>query len=129
MTPIKITDKKYLQAAMILILSILMLSLSGCSNSGKKISEIISGKQKIVRLTSNSMEPSIKSGSLLFYQKIPYENLQVGDIIIYKDLNKNLQVISRIIKINDNGSLKVKPDNRDGIQDVNIKMYLGKITK
>ena len=69
------------------------------------------------------------SGSLLFYQKIPYENLQVGDIIIYKDLNKNLQVISRIIKINDNGSLKVKPDNRDGIQDVNIKMYLGKITK
>lgn len=51
-----------------------------------------------------SMEPTIESNStIIFDQDYSYDNLNVGDIIVYKNTDENIYVIHRIISKTDYG--------------------------
>jgi signal peptidase len=60
------------------------------------------GGKFFVSIMSNSMEPEIKTGSLIVGSKTP-NNLQVGDVIIYKTgaHGKEIFVTHRIVSLNE----------------------------
>lgn len=53
---------------------------------------------KILRVISNSMEPTINKGSILILK--PSKIYKKGDIVSYKSLEQNVPVTHRIVEIN-----------------------------
>lgn len=70
---------------------------------------------KAFTLVSNSMEPSLKEGSLLFNKKVAFEKIEIGDIITYKMKNSDIYVTHRVNEIDEeNQRLLCKGDaNKD----------------
>lgn len=73
------------------------------------------GSYRLVGILSGSMEPEIKTGSLVLAQSVPQNDLMVGDIIVYEPIkNKNVLVTHRIISINSkDNSFTTKGDASD----------------
>lgn len=73
------------------------------------------GSYKLVGILSGSMEPEIKTGSLVLAQSVPQNELMVGDIIVYEPIeNNNVLVTHRIIGINSkDNSFTTKGDASD----------------
>lgn len=64
---------------------------------------------EIKNVTSGSMEPTIKTGSLIVVKPITTDELQVNDIITFKDNENKVLTTHRIVDvINDNDGLKFK---------------------
>ena len=74
------------------------------------------GYRPLVVLTG-SMEPTIKTGSILYYKNVPESELKVGDAITFV-LNKNY-VSHRIVSI-ENGLYETKGDANDVADPVKI---------
>ena len=83
-----------------------------------------------VVVLSGSMEPTLKIGSVIYYKKVPFNQLKIDDIITFQN-NKNELVTHRIVKI-EKGFIETKGD-ANKISDVNktsnknIKGKVGKI--
>ena len=69
---------------------------------------MIFGYKPLVVL-SGSMEPSIKTGSVIYYSKVSEDALKVGDIITFKTNSKSDFITHRINKI-ENGKYETKGD-------------------
>lgn len=88
---------------------------------------MIFGYRPLVVLTG-SMEPTIKTGSVLYYKKVPQEELKVGDPITFKINN---QVVSHRINNIINGEYETKGDANDSPDPIKTKYQniLGKDAK
>ena len=78
---------------------------------------------------SGDNSDSFDAGSFIISKKVKFENIKVGDIIIFQD--KNILVVHRVVDINDDGSLVTKGDNNDSI-DANFvtkNNYQAKVIK
>ena len=64
-------------------------------------------RYKPLVVLTGSMEPTIKTGSVLYYKEVPEEELKEGDIITFNVNNK--YVSHRIVSI-ENGSYETKGD-------------------
>jgi signal peptidase len=62
-------------------------------------------------VVSGSMEPMIKTGSLLLVDKKD-KNIEIGDVIAYK--NHDMEVSHRVVEITSNGYV-TKGDNNDNV--------------
>jgi signal peptidase len=72
---------------------------------------ILFGYKPLVVLT-NSMEPTLKVGSITYYKKVEVNTLTTGDIITYKDENNNY-VSHRIHNISKNKYQTIGDNNNE----------------
>ena len=87
--------------------------------------------EKSVFVSTMAMDPTVKQGATVYYAEVPYESLQVNDIILFKNpMNPENVIISRIVKIENDG-LITKGDFNDGPYpwEVNATLLVGKVTK
>lgn len=54
---------------------------------------------------------SFKAGSFVILKKVPFESIEVEDIIVFQDNSTHKLIIHRVIEINEDGSLVTKGDN------------------
>jgi hypothetical protein len=91
----------------------------------------ISNLEKTYILTSNSMEPTIKTGATIVYTPVPFESLRIDDIILFKEPNHITRIkVARIIEIYPSG-LATKGDHDLVLYAYNITapFLLGKVTQ
>ena len=79
---------------------------------------MIFGYKPLVVL-SGSMEPNIKTGSVIYYHKVNKEDLKVGDIITFKTDTKKEYVSHRINAI-DGDSYETKGDANNAVDPLKI---------
>lgn len=60
---------------------------------------------------TNSMEPTIRPGETVLIKKGGFDEVQVGQIIVYKNVDEDKYIIHRVTRILEDGSLKTKGDN------------------
>ena len=81
---------------------------------------------------TNSMEPTIEAGDTVLIKKCDFDDINVGDIIIYNDGQK--YVIHTVVRFTDSGDIKCQGDNRytnpveDSI-DITPEMVFGKYVR
>ena len=82
---------------------------------------------KPVVVLSGSMEPTYKTGSVIYYKSVPQEELKVGDTITFTSKNNNL-VSHRIVSI-ENGLYETKGDanNVSDMDKVSYENIKGKV--
>ena len=106
----------------ILIILVYNIILVAISNINKPDTICLFGYKAYI-IKSDSMEPSIKSGDVVIVEKIPEENIQVGDIITFK---KNTEIIThRISRIEEEANIKryvTKGDNNN-LEDIEKVTY------
>lgn len=82
-----------------------------------------------VVVLSGSMEPTYQVGSIMYYKKVPKEELKVGDVIAFSV--NNIKTISHRIASIENGLIETKGD-ANKVSDVNKIRYdnvRGKVSK
>lgn len=79
-------------------------------------------------VSSESMEPKINKGDLVFYTKPNIDNLELGDTVIYKKQGADGQilVIHDIIKINENTVITQGIANTVADEEFDKNMIVGK---
>lgn len=79
-------------------------------------------------VSSESMEPKINKGDLVFYTKPNIDNLELGDTVIYKKQSADGQilVIHDIIKINENTVITQGIANTVADEEFDKNMIVGK---
>ena len=60
-----------------------------------------------------SMEDTIKVNDIIVFKDIPFENIKVNDIIVYYNDEYHINVVHRVVGINEDGSLVTKGDNNN----------------
>ena len=74
--------------------------------------------EKPLVVISGSMEPTLKVGGILYYEKIVLNDFKEGDILVY-ELNEHT-ISHRIVDITDNGFL-TKGDNNNSIDTYEVE--------
>lgn len=105
----------------LIIVSILILSgsLFYCFTRGQS-PEILG--YKLSTVTSGSMQPYIKTGSLIFIKEIEPIDLKVDDVITFTDSDNKVLTTHRIVDIvKENGELKFKTKgDANGTEDAGL---------
>lgn len=83
---------------------------------------------RILTVATGSMEPVLKTDSLILVKETPKEQLMVNDIITFKT-KSGVLVTHRIVKVNENGDFTTKGDanNAEDIEKVEIAQIQGKV--
>ena len=82
----------------VLVLAILLVVFSAIS--GRNNNGIMLGPFGSAVVLTGSMEPSIKTGSLILIKKVPDESLKIDDVITFRPLNNSSVLLThRIIDI------------------------------
>ena len=82
----------------VLLLAILLVVFSAISRRNNN--GIILGPFGSAVVLTGSMEPSIKTGSLILIKKVPDESLRIGDVITFRPLNNSSVLLThRIIDV------------------------------
>jgi signal peptidase I len=66
--------------------------------------------EKFVVVIDSSMEPTIKEGATVSYVDFPFEQLKVGDIILYRAPGRDALIVARIVEVTQEG-LRTKGDS------------------
>jgi signal peptidase len=64
----------------------------------------------VVAVESNSMVPTFHKGDLLILQGMPFEELEINDIIVFIQEGTSTAIVHRIVEINSDGTLQTKGD-------------------
>lgn len=88
---VKVNKDKCISFVLISILVMLVILIIVCHMMNIRIFSIVSG----------SMSPSIKEGSLIVNQKVPFETLKENDVITYYMKDQDIYVTHRIIEIDE----------------------------
>ena len=83
----------------------------------------------IYGILSNSMEPSISTGSVIYVEKVDASQIKVNDIITFKmDSQSDVVATHRVVKINDDQSFVTKGDHNktEDAMPVNQKRLIGR---
>jgi signal peptidase len=99
----------------------------------KGIMVVKGSESKIVVVISGSMEKDLNSGDLIFMKKYKEEKVRVGEIVVFKVEGREINIVNRVIKINEkvNGKVKLmKKGEKNSVDDRGIyengKMWLKK---
>ncbi|HOE78124.1 MAG TPA: signal peptidase I [Bacilli bacterium] len=67
-------------------------------------------------VASPSMEPAIKTGAIIISKHLAFEDVEIGDIIIYWSAKYNRYIVHRVVNQID-GKLEMKGDNNTAIDE------------
>jgi signal peptidase I len=120
--------RKYL-AIIVAAVVVVVIVLWGYFGSIPYISPIVHG-QKFLQVSGSSMAPTIKVGATVSYEEVPFSELQVNDIIVFKRPGDNALILARIIHVWPEG-LETKGDSKPDPYPYNITAteYVGKIVR
>ncbi len=130
---------KYSISAILLVIIILLsyfVTSSVVARSQNTISSFFG--YSIAYVPTNSMYPIIEEGStIIFSQSEDYENLNVGDIVIYKNTEKDMFIVHRIKSGNTTDGFVMQGDNNSSVDTnsdgttllVTADNYVGKYIK
>ncbi len=130
---------KYSISAILLVIIILLsyfVTSSVVARSQNTISSFFG--YSIAYVPTNSMYPTIEEGStIIFSQSEDYENLNVGDIVIYKNTEKDMFIVHRIKSGNTTDGFVMQGDNNSSVDTnsdgttllVTADNYVGKYIK
>lgn len=78
-----------------------------------------------------SMEDTIMVNDIIIVKDVDFEDIKVGDIIVYYNYEYNINVVHRVVEIKDDGSLVTKGDNNTSIDAISTTKdnYIGKVVK
>lgn len=123
----------YVVTALLFVLLILLIISLLTSRVNGGVPKVLG--YEILNVLSGSMEPGIKTGSIIAIKpNIPTEELKVGDVITYQSVDDpEIKITHRIMEIEQvNGQLQfiTKGDNNDAIDPAPIpeRLVLGKYT-
>ena len=87
-------------------------------------------KWKPVVVLTGSMEPTYDVGSVIYYKKVPKEEIKQGDVITFT-LKDNTFVTHRVNKVEDNDMYETKGDANESpdIDKVSYNNIKGKVQK
>jgi signal peptidase I len=121
-------DRKYLSVAVVVVV-LLVVFVWGYFGSIPYISPLVHG-QKFLHVVGPSMQPTIRVGATVSYEQVPFSELKVDDIIVFKTPGGNMLIIARITRILTEG-LETKGDNNPNPYPYNITAteYVGKIVR
>jgi signal peptidase I len=121
-------NRKYLSVVVVVVV-FLVIFVWGYFGSIPYISPLVHG-QKFLRVVGPSMQPTIMVGATVSYEQVPFSELKVGDIIVFKRPGDNMLIIARITGILAEG-LETKGDNNPDPYSYNITAteYVGKIVR
>lgn len=60
-------------------------------------------QKPVMAVVSSSMEPEFYKGDLIVAKGVPPESLEVGDVIVYENRIKGIDIVHRIIAIEEGG--------------------------
>ena len=69
-------------------------------------------------ISSSSMEPTLHRGDLVLVLKIPFEKIQKGDIVVFRNPNNGVAVAHRVVGKLEDGRLLTKGDNEEYLDQV-----------
>ena len=87
-----------------------------------------------ILMTSQSMEHAIKQGATVYYKRVPFNSLQVNDIIVFgkpsNETTYNEVIVHRIVAV-EIGWLVTKGDfnNANDPWKVDASLLIGKVTE
>lgn len=61
----------------------------------------LNNQKPVMAVVSNSMEPTFYKGDLIVAKGVPPESLEVGDVIVYENPLRGIDVVHRIVAIED----------------------------
>ena len=105
-TFLKVAEGILFAAAVILLLFAVLFSL--LTNASASNSDAAFFGYKPLHIVSGSMEPAIKTGSIILSERADFSAVKVGDVISYD--NGSELITHRVVEINPDGSLTVKGD-------------------
>ena len=110
------------------LITLLLICLVGFTLiSGDKVPYILG--YRALNVLTGSMEPTIKQGSLVFIKDVPYEDLQIDDVICFRPNNGNSKVTHRIVEKDENDEFITKGDanNASDVGTVSKDEFEGKV--
>ena len=124
-----ISMKRKHLAVVAVVAVLLVIAVWGYFGSIPYISPLIHG-QKFLQVVGPSMQPTIRVGATVSYEQVPYSELKVDDIIVFKSPGGNMLILARITHILAEG-LETKGDNNPSPYPYNITAteYVGKIIR
>ena len=94
----------------------------------KVSSVILKTPYPIAAISSSSMWPSLKAGDLILIKGIRKENLEIGDIVVYKNTNQNIGfTVHRIVEIKDDTFVTRGDANSVNDKPVDYNNLIGKV--
>lgn len=78
-----------------------------------------------------SMEDTIKVNDIIIFKDVPFEDVKINDIIVYYNDEYHINVVHRVVAINEDGSLITKGDNNNSVDAIytTSSNYIGKVVK
>lgn len=125
---VQVTISSILGAVLLALLSILVVNTIALSKN--EIASFFGYSMTYV--PSNSMEPTIEAGDTVLIKKCDFDDIKVGDIIVYNDGDR--YIIHTVVRITDEGFLKCQGDNRytnpvEDKLDIDENMVFGKYVR
>ena len=105
-SPMKTIGNVLLTASIILLVFAIAFSLFVRTSSAENDTTFFGYKP--LHIVSGSMEPTIRTGSIILSKRADFDTLQVGDVISYD--NGSELITHRVIAINADGSLTAQGD-------------------
>jgi signal peptidase I len=120
--------RKYL-SVVVVVAVFLVIFVWGYFGSIPYISPLVHG-QKFLRVVGPSMQPTIRVGATVSYEQVPFSELKVDDIIVFKSPDGNGLIIARITCVLTEG-LETKGDNNPDpyLYNITATEYVGKIIR
>lgn len=84
---------------------------------------------------TESMEPTIMAGDSVIFKKVSYESVKVGDIVVYKSIDKGIYIIHRVVEKvvdeDENVYFVMRGDNNPSDDDEHVTkdMLIGKYVR
>ncbi|RJR31306.1 signal peptidase I [Candidatus Parcubacteria bacterium] len=94
----------------------------------KLLSFLLKTEYPLAAITSGSMWPKLKTGDLILIEGIDSSDINVGDIVVFVNDEKNF-TIHRVIELNDNSIITKGDANNIPDQPVPYEMVVGKLLR
>lgn len=112
---------------LLFILTMLVLFESIRANRNGKLPNVFGYTYSVV--SSPSMEPIYYRGDIIFTKNIPFENIDIDDIIVFYSPMHKKYIVHQVININEDGSLVTKGVNNQFPDDEYVykENYVGRV--
>jgi signal peptidase I len=110
--------RKHLAVVTVAVAAVVVIVVWGYFGSIPYVSPIVHG-QKFLAVGGPSMQPTIKAGATVSYEQVPFSELKVNDIIVFKRPGDNALIIGRITQVLAE-RLQVKGDNNPSPYPYNV---------
>ena len=121
-------NRNYLSVVVVVVV-FLVIFVWGYLGSIPYISPLVHG-QKFLHVVGPSMQPTVRVGATVSYEQVPFSELKVDDIIVFKSPDDNRLIIARIARVLTEG-LETKGDNNPDPYSyiITATQYVGKIIR